>query len=130
MAYYHEDLRKHATQLQPAEKIFLQQKISGVSKDEWIFSDHAKDRMYERKILDVNVLACFSFFEIVEYHKKGNESRILIRSKTVFKGRNICIVVAPSKKKNVSVYTNDSRDSHRTIDFSQYSRNLNVLSTF
>lgn len=138
--------RKHRGQMSDREVLQLVQDLSQVR---WLKdSNHLKEKKeitYDKReiytaLKDKDIL----FNSIVEYNeKRGNNrwvQRVLLRlPKKIettnyvgeLKGRvktysQLCVVIDLTTKEIITVYYNDTRDNHQTLDLNKYTKGLEV----
>jgi hypothetical protein len=128
MATANPNLRKHYKSMSQEEIAFIRKAIGNA--DGWNFGQHAIDQMLNRNALIYDVVSCFSGYNVIEYHTYTGEPRVLIRANGRIRNQNICVVIAPKRRAVITVYFNDATDRHSTIDWHQYTKSLNVLTSW
>lgn len=117
-------IRKHISQMMSWEEDFC---MDQVRNKEWIFSGHVMVRIEERGGTVADILETIGYGELIEYHKRNNKSRLLLRGRKAIHNWVPCVVVELSSKKIITVYWNHVKDHHRTIDMSRYNNLLDVV---
>ena len=108
--------RKHYTQMSEAE---IAKVLRRVRTEKFTFTPHAKDRMRQRRVNEVEVLTMLGYGKVVEVHNNiGNEIRVLMRGKVA--GRYVVASVSLTTKKVCTAYANALNDHHKTLDKSLY----------
>ena len=108
--------RRHFTQMTNEE---IRALIVAVRARSYSWSQHALDRMTEKRISGAQISAVLSYGSIVELHNEvSNELRVLVRGKV--KGVFVCVVVSLTTNEIVTAYVNRAGDYHQTLDHSQY----------
>lgn len=120
--------KKHAKHMSPHEKDFIKNKILSINN--WKFRPHSTHKMVERGASTMDVLESLKNFNIIEFHKKEGEVRVLIRGTSIIYNDNICVVVAPNTNEVVTAYFNDVKDNHFTLDMRQYTKSIDVIKIF
>ena len=109
-------MKKHFTQMTPDEIRFF---IAEVRSRQLTFLPHAFDRMRQKDIREVQILASISYCSIVEVHNDvPGEIRVLVRGKV--RGDFVCTVVSLTNNQVVTCYWNKAGDHHQTLDKSAY----------
>ena len=119
--------KKHYKHFSPKEKEIIEAKIKCINTNEWKFRSHAIDKLKERGGELKDVYAALNNFNIIEFHAKEGEARLLIRGKLVLYTDNICIVIALKTKEIVTTYFNNVKDNHFTLDMTKYTKSIDVL---
>lgn len=113
------EVRKHITQMTTEEKTLLNNYL----KKNYKLNTHTKNRQKE-KYIDTNLIhRAIQNGSIVEYHYKGN-NRIL--GNTNENGINVCCVLDIDNMEVVTVYDNEVKDKHYTLDKSKYRKNFDI----
>ena len=83
---------------------------------------HAKQRMKQKDIKFRDVFSVFSGYEIIEVNiPKEDDVRVLLRSKKITQGSNVCISYRINNNAVVTAYKNSSQDKHKTLIYENYS---------
>jgi hypothetical protein len=124
--------KKHYTQMSKKETDYLFSKLRGVKR--WGLSYHALDRIEEKgiEVTYEDIVSTIYNSNIIEYHvtkyKGENDSRVLLRSKSLVNGENnLHVVYSISRKKIISSWLNHKNDKHKTIDMRDYSGNVKII---
>lgn len=118
--------KKHFAQMMNAERWYLSLKINNMKKN--VLSQHTLDRMAEKDISEFEIRNVFKDYKIIEFnHKRKGDNRVLIRSNRTINGYNTIISVRLETGCIVTGYKNEDTDRHRTINWSNYDRELDVL---
>ena len=119
------EFRKIYMDMTTQEKTELQKYISINYK----LGNHAKDRLFQKQITKEQVYDVLKFGHIIEFHYLDGSNRILVRGNNNELGNNVCVVIDIIKGRIVTVYkNNNANDNHKTLNRSQYIRNLDILS--
>jgi hypothetical protein len=117
--------RKHFTQMSPQEIQFL---MDAVRTKKFVLSNHAMDRMMQKRISENQILSMLSYSKVIEAHENiPGDVRVLVRGKIA--GDYICAVVSLVKNEVITTYWNQAGDHHKTIDMSQYKSTTNFAYT-
>jgi len=123
--------KKHYTQMDQLESDFLMRKFFEIDQQEWSFTSYCVTRFNERKIDAEHFLSLFnSDVQLIEYHMKHNSNRILLRSKAIHEGYQVCAVFNLTDKRIVTVYTNKITNQHNRLKKEFYNPNLDVFSKY
>jgi hypothetical protein len=96
-------------------------KISNIiNNNEFRFNTYSWSRLRERSINKSDVYKTINNYEIIEYHFKNFQHRILIRGKEVVNNKIICVVLDLVEKTIVTVYKNDIDDIHESLHQNWY----------
>lgn len=124
-------LKKHITQMNDLEKDFLMRKFHAVSKREWTFTGYSQERFDKRGIDPKHFLTLWrGDVELIEYHKKNGTNRILLRSKAIHKGSQVCAVFSIEDKAIITSYLNYHENKHEQLREEFYDKHLDVLQTY
>lgn len=126
--------KKHGTQMTSREKAFLFQNLKAIKR--WKLSSHALDRIEEKgiKMSYNDVVDSIDKSTIIEYHiaKCGDseDKRVLLRSKSLENnGDNLHFVYSITRGVVISSWLNRAGDTHETLDWNAYDKNLKILHT-
>lgn len=119
--------KKHFKHFSPNEKETVENTIKAIKPNEYKLRSHAIDKLKERGGNINNVFEALKDFNIIEFHAKEGEARLLIRGKSVLYTDNICIVIALKTKEIVTTYFNNVKDNHFTLDMTKYTKSIDVL---
>lgn len=123
-------IRKHISQMAKQEIDFLWKELYSVGAESWKVTPHLMDRIDERGGSFEDILSIIYNGTIIEYHLRSGKSRILIRGKKAFGDSVICAVFEPKTMNVITLYWNNSRDNHSTIDMTPYIADLDVLDSW
>lgn len=119
-------MKKHLSQMTKEEVVALQRIIN--STKSWGVARHCYKRLKERGVSKAMTLDAIKHGTIIEFSQKGNCYGVLIRSTKVVLGKYVvCALVSLDSKRIITVYVNLAHDSHRTLDWSAYNENLDIL---
>lgn len=118
-------MKKHLAQMQPEEIIYLRNKINSITQ--FYLTEHCQERMREKKVNKKQTLQTLINYSVVEYHRKGLDDRVLLRGIKRYGNDNVCILVSLCNQSIITVYRNDNRDRHSTIDWEQYSDDIDII---
>lgn len=124
-------LKKHISQMTEVEKEFLLRQFRAVNKPDWKITDYSFNRMTARGISAEHLMTIFDLdTELIEYHKKGRSSRILLRSKRAVNEANVCVVFEPETKSIVTVYLNYKGNKHEQLKLEFYDAAIDVIKQY
>ena len=126
-------VRKHATQMTASELNVLEIVARGLCKeilsknDTEILTVHAKEQThrYSREIEIEKIKSCLrNFNQVVEfsYNYRYNDRRLVVRD-----SGGICLVLSSRCQNVVTVWHNAPSDAHKTLDESDYDRDMRIL---
>ena len=118
------EFRKHNTQFTNEENEIL---ISILKRRTLKLTAHARERMTEKHISMLELNQAMKNFEIVEFHYKDGDCRLLIKSKPAFGNRNIKLVISMNNNQIITTYANSKNDNHATLDWTLYNSNINLI---
>lgn len=118
-------IKKHYNQMSYSERKFLKGIIRNKRKHR--FSKHVLERMQEKGITEYEVYFVFKSYTIIEYHKKGTDNRVLLRSTKPINGRCICISMSLDTGDIITVYANHYEDEHKTLVEEKYNPYIQVI---
>ena len=114
-------MKKLYGQLTEDEKEMLDSILKNIDTHNTYIVPHAKQRMEQKNIKFRDVFSVFSSYEIVEVNiPKEDDVRVLLRSKRITQGSNVCISYGINNNVVVTVYKNSSQDKHRTLVYENY----------
>ena len=132
--------KKHYTQMSKEELTFLKSQIQNIKdiKPSWHLENKAS---IEYKMEDVFKVVTDLDLEnrIIEFNTTPSrgaiDKRVLLRSKEVYSvdinGKqtncNLCFVISIKTHELITVYYNEYNDSHNTIDWKRYDKNLKII---
>lgn len=112
--------RKHRKQMRPEELANLRKELDALI-DDLKFIPYAIKRMEERRITIDEVLSSVRLGEIIEAHNIiPDDIRVLVRHAVKDTTYSVCPVVSLKNKIVVTVYVNETKDNHETLDWSLY----------
>ena len=118
--------KRHISQMSKEEEEYIRKLID--SKEVYRFSKHLMEKSEERKIkLGTILWSIKGGYDVIEYHRKGNSHRALIRSKQIVKGNQVCVSVDLFSGDIITAYENEVGDNHRTVDWSNYNIKSDVI---
>jgi len=122
---------KHFSQMTESERWYLLKKKDRLIGYNTLFSEHAIERMSERRITERDIVEAVRMGQIIEYRKTWKDERITIRA-TRLKKNQFIVYVSFSIRDNVVVttYYDDARNIHKQRDFGKYDENLQVQKKF
>lgn len=118
-------MKKHLAQMRPEEIIYLRNKVNNITQ--FYLTEHCQERMREKKVNKKQILQTLINYSVVEYHRKGLDDRVLLRGIKRYGNDNVCALVSLCNQSVITVYRNDNRDRHSTIDWEQYRDNLDII---
>lgn len=122
---------KHFSQMTENERWYLLKKKDRLIGYNTLFSEHAIERMSERRITERDIVEAVRMGQIIEYRKTWKDERITIRA-TRLKKKQFVVYVSFSIRDNVVVttYYDDARNIHKQRDFTKYDESLQVQKKF
>ena len=92
------------------------------------FSKHCFDRIRQRYTLPSkdSIFETIRHGKIIEFHVVGYSPRVLIRKQLHNQSRDLCVVLDINVGKVLTVFFNDSSDTHKTLHEELYNNELNV----
>ena len=121
-------IRKHVSQMTEVEVGFLKSELEKIPN--WRTSLYTEKRLRERGGHERIPMETISCGEIIEFHRKDNDNRVLIRGTKRYHKDVPCIVYSINTGDVVTVYWNRWNDDHRTINMSRYDEALDVFGYF
>lgn len=128
-------IKKHYTQYTDIELDYLALLVRSIGNIK--LSNHAKKKEITVKLNDIKKILKSSDIkkQIIEYNRTNNDKRVLIRSKEKYETKvngntvycNICFVLSLVTKTIITVYYNDTKDNHNTINLNRYNKNLKIF---
>lgn len=109
------ELRKHHTQMSPAEQSRL---VNAVRAGKFSTTPYSWGRINQRSLPPNFITALQTYGKPIEAHKVGEDMRVLMRGKVA--GKSSCAVFSLTKGIVITVWQNDITDHHRTLDTSIY----------
>lgn len=129
--------RKHVSQMTAREQSVIWKRLKDVQEYEWELIPHALDRLEEKGIRasKQDVISTIYNSSIIEYRivhnskvENGIDERVILRSKSVVNDRyNLNVVFSLTTKRIITVWKNHVKDRHKTLDWSIYSSDMEVL---
>lgn len=128
-------IKKHISQLSQSDIKAIKSKLNKININNIKLSQHANQHI---KLDYKDIKRCFSAYDIIEfnitYRFENPTYRVLIRSKesipTVVDNKliktQVCIVYDLTKNIVVSLYLNDSKDNHETLNLDRYNTNMTI----
>jgi len=128
-------IKRHYTQLTEQEIKCIKSKLAIININNIDISRHASNHI---NISIKDIRRTFTNYNIVEFnvtYVKGIPNcRVLIRGKDTLDvivnnkvvKSNICVVYDFYKKRVCTIYMNDKRDSHDSVDFGRYTDNFTM----
>jgi hypothetical protein len=121
-------LKKHCTQMNQDERTLIETYAHSLPVYNWKNNMHVIDRMAEKRISDAEIILALRKGHIIEVHANNYpEIRYVVRHE--IGNRAIC-VCASHKGNVVTVWANNARDNHYTLDASQYKWNVDLTRVF
>lgn len=124
--------KKHFTQMSQHENRYLLDSLKDV--DKWTMERHALDRIIEKEIDATyeDAVSTIHNGKIIEYHiakhREEKDARVLLRANALVNGTyNLNVVYSLTRKSIVSVWINDIKDKHSTLDMNAYNRGLKII---
>ena len=115
-------MKKLYGQLTEDEKLMLDNILKNIDTQNTYIVPHAKLRMKQKDIKFRDVFSVFSGYEIIEINiPKEDDVRVLLRSKKVTQGSNVCISYGINNNVVVTAYKNSLKDKHKTLIHENYS---------
>lgn len=139
--------KKHVSQMSETEKQYLKNKIKTIKTRDITVSKHILNKKKDIGFKMENIFEILNEDKIenliVEYNETQNDElidkRVLLRGNKSYNVRfkskegsfvssaNICFVISLNTYRIVTVYWNKSKDNHKTINWSRYDKNLDII---
>ena len=114
-------MKKLYGQLTEDEKLMLDSILKNIDTQNTYIVPHAKQRMEQKDIKFRDIFSVFSGYEIVEINiPKEDDVRVLLRSKKVIHGNNVCISYGLNNNVVITAYKNSLEDKHKTLVYKNY----------
>lgn len=115
-------MKKLYGQFTEDEKLMLDSILKNIDTKNTYIVPHAKQRMKQKNIKFRDVFSVFYNYEIIEVNiPKEDDVRVLLRSKKVTQGSNVCISYGINNNVVVTAYKNSLEDKHKTLIHENYS---------
>jgi hypothetical protein len=123
--------KKHVGQMTELEKDFLMRKFRAVKQQDWCFTPYSLKRFNKREVDPTHFLSLWEKdVQLIEFHSKKGTNRILLRSKAVHNGYQICAVFDLTNKVIITLYLNYVNNTHRGLREEFYNADVDVLALF
>jgi len=123
--------KKHYSQMTDLEIEFLLRKFFSIPKHKWQFTKYALKRFETRNIDPKSFETLWLNPSLIEFHKKGNSNRILLRSNCPQQdGYEVCGVFDLTHKKIITVWKNWVGNKHQNLVIRAYKLKADVLEVF
>ena len=139
--------KKHISQMTEAEKKYLKDKIKSIDRKDITLARHLTNKQKNIGFKMKNIIEVLNEENvdelIVEYNETPTngviDKRVLLRGDKSYNVRfesekgsfispaNICFVVLLDTYRVVTAYWNKTEDSHRTINWSRYNKDLKII---
>ena len=120
-------MKKLYGQLTEDEKLMLDSILKSIDAQNTYIVPHAKQRMKQKNIRFRDVFSVFSSYEIIEVNiPEEDDVKVLLRSKKVIQGNNVCISYGLNNNVIITAYKNSLEDKHRTLVYENYS-DFNIM---
>ena len=129
-------IKKHYTQMSERELDYLKYKLNHIDTIE--ISEHLYDKITVN-FNEENILSILKTetYNIIEFNQVDNYSdeRVLVRSTRPFlvdikkkkKLCDMCFVVSIKTNRVITLYYNERKDGHDTINFNRYNADLKII---
>ena len=115
-------MKKLYGQLTQDEKLMLDSILKNIDTQNTYIVPHAKQRIKQKNIKLRDVFSVFSSYEIIEVNiPEEDDVRVLLRSKKITQGCNVCISYGINNNVVVTAYKNSLGDKHKTLVYENYS---------
>jgi hypothetical protein len=91
-----------------------------IDKGGYEYTEYSKRRLEERNITDEQVKVSIKNYDLIEFHYKDGERRVLIRGTKEFNGKNVILSLDLISRRIITLYADDVDDNHATLDFNKY----------
>jgi hypothetical protein len=98
-----------------------------INNNQFKHTYYSYNRQYERDIEDLAVQKAIKYGNIIEFHYKDGDSRVLLRGATNSEGYSICVVVSLNKKEIITIYKNQITDNHDTLHNEIYNNKIDIM---
>lgn len=116
--------RKHTHHMTKWEVKRLQDTINNNKFD---YTYYSYIRLNERNIDELSVQKTIKHGQIVEFHFKDGDARVLLRGKANVDGYSICVVLSLTKKQIITIYKNEYYDNHDTLHNELYNKKIDLM---
>lgn len=120
--------RKHTSQLSLQERLWIWDRVKSVSH--WKKTEYVERRLHERRIHIRQALETLHHAEIIEYHIKDNSRRVLLRGTKPYKNHVVCAVFDIDVESLITVYWNETKDTHASLNPSRYNERIDIIKEF
>lgn len=127
-------MKKHISQMTDSEIETLSKAISRllINVRGLRFGKHAVKRIIDRQIDGSRIFEAMKEYEIIEYNQKDfgegtMDNRVLLRGRKLIDNSNFCVVLSLSTRKVITVYLNNAKDRHNTLNINNYNEDLKIL---
>lgn len=139
--------KKHISQMTEAEKKYLKDKIKSIDRKDITLTRHLTNKRKTIGFKMKNIIEVLNEENvdelIVEYNETPTngviDKRVLLRGGKSYNVRfesekgsfispaNICFVVSLENYRVVTVYWNKTKDSHKTMNWNRYNKDLKII---
>lgn len=116
--------RKHYRHMTKWEIKRLQEAINN---NQFKHTYYSYTRQHERDISDIAIQKTIKYGNIVEFHYKDGDSRVLLRGMCNTDGYSVCVVLSLSKKEIITIYKNKIMDNHDTLHKEIYDNKIDIM---
>jgi hypothetical protein len=92
-----------------------------------IATNYCLERLKQRNADLFDIVHVLQTGYLIEYHKKGDKNRVLLRGTKRYGRDVLCVVLELNTCEVITCYWNRFDDMHYTLNESAYNRNLNIL---
>lgn len=127
----HQDIKKHVSQMTEKEKTFLLRQFKSIPRVDWLITQYAEYRLNERGVALEWFKTLWEGYDLVEFHKAGNSSRVLMRGNAVVNGdENICAVFDLKERVVITIWLNWTQNKHNNLVIEEYDSSYDILRGF
>lgn len=128
----HRGVRKHFSQMSVNEINYLFKRLKSVKN--WGVSNHATQRIKEKgiEVTYEDIVSNIHNSMVIEYHVAEHmgkkDERVLLKSKSIINEVfHFNVVYSITSKRVITTWLNNIDDKHKTLDWSQYDKNVKII---
>ena len=123
------DIQKHVSQMTTNEVIFLKGKLKEV--EEWYLNNHHYNlRIDQRDGSHDKVLELIEKGNLVSYQHRNGKSRVVVRGRKNYDGKNACAVFQFDGGKIITFYWNSVNSYNPYNNYEEYDGSLDIISLY
>jgi hypothetical protein len=98
-----------------------------INNNKFDYTYYSYIRLNEREIPETSVEKTIKYGNIIEFHYKDGDARVLLRGRSNVDGYSICVVLSLSKKQIITIYKNEFMDNHDTLHNEIYNNKIDIM---